>query len=67
MRRLALGESSSRAAQALGVKPATVRTQVVSIRRKTGHGSVFELLQALSAMPPVRHPVADAVRRSQGE
>jgi DNA-binding CsgD family transcriptional regulator len=62
MRRLALGESSSRAAVALGVKPATVRTQVVSIRRKTGHGSVFELLQALAAMPPLRRPVAPVAR-----
>jgi DNA-binding CsgD family transcriptional regulator len=67
MRRLALGESSSRAALALGVKPATVRTQVVSIRRKTGHGSVFELLQALAVMPPLRRPVAGAARRRQGE
>jgi len=65
MRRLALGESSSRAAHALGVKPATVRTQVVSIRRKTGHASVAELLQALAAMPPLRSPPAPggAVRR----
>jgi DNA-binding CsgD family transcriptional regulator len=60
MRRLALGESSSRAAHALGVKPATVRTQVVSIRRKTGHASVAELLQALAAVPPLRSPAAPA-------
>ncbi len=65
MRRLALGESCSRAAKALGVKPATVRTQVVSIRRKTGHASVAELLQALAAMPPLRSP--GLAPRDQGE
>jgi DNA-binding CsgD family transcriptional regulator len=65
MRRLALGESSSRAAHSLGVKPATVRTQVVAIRRKTGHASVAELLQALAAIPPLRGPAP--APRGEGE
>ena len=40
-------------AAALGTQPATVRSQLASLRRKTGHGSVAALLRALAAMPPV--------------
>jgi DNA-binding CsgD family transcriptional regulator len=58
LQRLALGESSSRAAVALGVTPATVRSQTMSLRRKTGHASVAELLRALAAMPPLGPPMA---------
>lgn len=56
--RLARGESSSRAAAALGVTPATVRSQAVSLRRKTGHASVAALLQALASLPPLAAPPA---------
>jgi DNA-binding CsgD family transcriptional regulator len=55
--RLARGESSSRAAAALGVSTATVRSQAVSLRRKTGHASVAELLQALASLPPLAAPL----------
>jgi DNA-binding CsgD family transcriptional regulator len=57
LQRLALGDNSGAAAQALGVSTATVRSQVISLRRKTGHASVLHLLQGLAAMPPV-HPQA---------
>ncbi len=51
--RLALGENSAEAAHALGVSTATVRSQVISLRRKTGHTSVLQLLRGLAGMPPV--------------
>jgi DNA-binding CsgD family transcriptional regulator len=51
--RLALGESAVAAARALGVTPSTVRSQILTLRHKTGHASVSELLRALSRMPPV--------------
>ncbi len=53
LQRLALGESSGAAAQALGVSAATVRSQVISLRRKTGQASVIQLLRAIARMPPV--------------
>jgi DNA-binding CsgD family transcriptional regulator len=40
------------------VTPATVRSQTMSLRRKTGHASVAELLRALAAMPPLGPPMA---------
>jgi DNA-binding CsgD family transcriptional regulator len=51
LHRLALGESSSRAAAALGVAQATVRSQTSTLRRKTGHASVDALLLALARTP----------------
>jgi DNA-binding CsgD family transcriptional regulator len=53
LQRLALGDSSGEAALALGVSDATVRSQIISLRRKTGHGSVMQLLRGLASMPPV--------------
>ena len=53
LQRLALGDNSTRAAAALGVMPATVRSQIVALRRKTGHSSVNQLVQALAGMPPL--------------
>jgi DNA-binding CsgD family transcriptional regulator len=50
---LARGESSTLVAQALGVTASTVRSQILSLRRKTGHASVAHLLRALNRMPPV--------------
>jgi DNA-binding CsgD family transcriptional regulator len=62
MRRLALGESSATVALALGVKPTTVRSQVMAIRRKTGHASVADLLRALATMPRLRGPASPRAR-----
>lgn len=62
LQRLVCGDTTRRAAQALGVSPSTVRTQVASMRRKTGHASVRALLQGLSRTPPVVPPAA-----AQGE
>ena len=59
LERLARGESSARAARALGVTPATVRSQAVSLRRKTGHASVVKLLQALASLPLLALPLMD--------
>jgi DNA-binding CsgD family transcriptional regulator len=50
---LARGDSSAKAAAALGVSAATVRSQTVSLRRKTGHASVAELMRTLAALPPL--------------
>lgn len=50
---LARGDSSAKAAAALGVSAATVRSQTVSLRRKTGHRSVAALMRSLAALPPV--------------
>jgi DNA-binding CsgD family transcriptional regulator len=50
---LARGDSSAKAAAALGVSAATVRSQTVSLRRKTGHPSVAELMRSLAALPPL--------------
>jgi DNA-binding CsgD family transcriptional regulator len=54
LQRLALGESSVQAAAALGLAAATVRSQTVSLRRKTGHASVAALQRTLAALPPLR-------------
>ena len=50
------GHQAEVTAQMLGVGVATVRTQIASIRRKTGHDSVAGLLAALGNLPPLRHP-----------
>ena len=50
---LMAGRSTRNAATALGVGLATVRTHVLSIRRKTGHQGVPALLSALGALPPL--------------
>jgi DNA-binding CsgD family transcriptional regulator len=60
LERLALGESSGRAAAALGVTAATVRGQIVALRRKTGHASVGALVQTLAALPPLAAEHASA-------
>lgn len=53
LEQLSLGRTAVRAAAALGVRPATVRSQVTSLRRKSGHASVIQVLRALARMPPV--------------
>lgn len=50
---LARGDSSAAAAARLGVSAATVRSQTVSLRRKTGHASVAALMRTLAALPPL--------------
>ena len=50
--RLALADSSAQAAAALGLAPATVRRQTASLRRKTGHRSVADLVRAIALLPP---------------
>lgn len=56
LRRLALGEGSAQVAAALRVSVATVRTQVLTLRRKSGHASVAAVLRALAAVPPLLPP-----------
>ena len=56
LRQLAGGASSTRAAAALGVSTATVRSQTLSLRRKTGHASVAALLRSLASLPPLAGP-----------
>ncbi len=53
LERLALGDNSRRAAAALGVTAATVRSHAVALRRKTGHATVAALLQTLASLPPL--------------
>lgn len=50
---LSLGRSIAATAAALGTQAATVRSQLTSLRRKSGYASVALLLQALAAMPPL--------------
>jgi len=50
---LARGHSSATAATELGVTAATVRSQTVALRRKTGHASVSALMRTLAALPPL--------------
>ncbi len=64
LQRLALGDSSGAAAQALGVSAAAVRSQIISLRRRSGHASVLQLLHGLASMPPVRTRVSAG---AQGE
>ena len=47
--RLARGDRPGDAARALGISAATARSQLVAIRRKTGHASVAALVAAASA------------------
>jgi DNA-binding CsgD family transcriptional regulator len=58
---LARGNSSTHVATELGVTASTVRSQILSLRRKTGHASVTQLLRALNRMPPLgaatEHPL----------
>lgn len=53
LQRLALGESSARAAAALGLRATTVRTHALSLRRKTGHASLGALVHALARLAPI--------------
>jgi DNA-binding CsgD family transcriptional regulator len=53
LQRLALGDSPARAAQALGVSVATVRSQAAAIRRKTGHSSTAALVSAAARSSPI--------------
>jgi DNA-binding CsgD family transcriptional regulator len=64
LRQLARGASSSRAAAALGVSAATVRSQTASLRRKTGHASVAALLRELATLPPLAGAATAASRRN---
>jgi DNA-binding CsgD family transcriptional regulator len=67
LERLALGDNSRRAAAALGVTPATVRSHVVALRRKTGHATVAALLQTLAALPPLAPLVAHREGEPEGD
>ena len=52
LQRLALGQSSVRAAAALGLRAATIRTHALNLRRKTGHASLGALVHALALLAP---------------
>ena len=67
LQRLALGEGSTRVAQALGVGASTVRSQTLSLRRKTGHASVAKLLQTLAGLPPLALPPTPTGATTQGK
>ena len=54
LQHLARGERTTQVAVALGLSPATVRSQVLALRRKTGHPSVASLLREMSSLPPLR-------------
>lgn len=56
LEQLSLGHSTAGIAAALGTQPATVRSQLTSLRRKSGHASLVLLLRALATLPP-RSPV----------
>lgn len=60
LQRLALGESSARAANALGLRATTVRTHALSLRRKTGHASLASLVLALARLAPLAPLAASA-------
>ncbi|MDE2082331.1 MAG: hypothetical protein KGI90_13360 [Burkholderiales bacterium] len=53
LQRLLRGDNSTRAAAALGSSPATVRSQIVALRRKSGHRDLGTLLQAVARLPPL--------------
>ena len=53
LRHLACGERSVDIARALQVTPSTVRSQLLHLRRRTGHDSVASLQNALVRMPPL--------------
>ena len=53
LQRLALGESSARAAVVLGLRATTVRTHALNLRRKTGHASLGSLVHALARLAPI--------------
>lgn len=62
--RVAQGDSAGEAAAALGIAPATVRSQLRAIGRKTGLGGVAALQRALTRLPPL---VAPAPAPAQGK
>ncbi|MDE2146367.1 MAG: hypothetical protein KGJ24_06735 [Burkholderiales bacterium] len=51
LERLVHGDSSTRAAAVLGSSPATVRSQIVALRRKSGHRDLGALLRDLAGLP----------------
>lgn len=53
---LAQGLDARQVAARLGVAASTIRSQMASLRRKTGHASVAELQQHLRRLPPVLGP-----------
>ena len=67
LQRLALGESSARAATVLGLQATTVRTHALSLRRKTGHASIGALVHALARQAPIAPITAAAPAPPQGE
>jgi DNA-binding CsgD family transcriptional regulator len=50
---LCRGAQPSQIASAAGVAVSTVRTQVSSIRQKTGAGSIAELVRQVAVLPPI--------------
>ena len=56
---LAEGRQVSQLATELGLSPSTVRSRLVAVRRKTGHGRVDELLRTLWSLPPALAGAAD--------
>ena len=53
---LAQGLDTRQVAARLGVATSTTRSQIASLRRKTGHASVAQLLRYLHRLPPVLGP-----------
>jgi DNA-binding CsgD family transcriptional regulator len=63
LQRLMAGDNSTTAAAALGSAPATVRSQIIALRRKTGHASIGALIQSVARLPPLDLPGAPAFGR----
>lgn len=53
LRQVCAGAKPKAVAHALGIGLATVRTQIMSIRRRTGAKSMTEVIQRMAALPPL--------------
>ena len=50
---LAQGRNPTAVAAQLGIKPGAVRSRILTLRRKTGHAGLVELLSDLGRLPPL--------------
>ena len=53
------GHAAVALASLLGLAPSTVRRHIAALRRKTGHGSVAELMMSVGRLPPVVWPASE--------
>lgn len=64
LQRLRDGESPRQIAGSLGVRIATIRTQIASIRAKTGAADLRSLLSAIARLPPLVGVLRSSTSRS---